>query len=249
MTIRLDLHVHSQRSVDGCMSIPDIVTQARQRGLQAVAICDHDIALETVPQYDDFLIIPGIEVSTERGHLLGLFITEQISTNRFDEAVHRIHALGGLAVIAHPFEHSRDMHRLDDVIDQLDGIEIWNGRADRKNKQANAMAFELAKQWRKPVTAGSDAHVPEEIGNGTAIIEVDAFDLPSIRQALLHGADEVQGKRGRSICVAKSQLRKRKRTNASIAAYGKWVLFAAKCFMEDCLTRKEKTHVIDCKAR
>ena len=249
MTIRLDLHVHSQRSVDGCMSIPDIVAQARQRGLQAVAICDHDIALETVPQYDDFLIIPGIEVSTERGHLLGLFITEQISANRFDEAVHRIHALGGLAVIAHPFEHSRDIHRLDDVIDQLDGIEIWNGRADRKNRQANAMAFELAKQWRKSVTAGSDAHVPEEIGNGTAIIEVDAFDLPCIRQALLHGAGEVQGKRGRSICVAKSQLQKRKRTNASITAYGKWALFAAKCFAEDCLTRKETTYVIDCKTR
>lgn len=82
------------------------------------------------------------------------------------------------------------------------------------------MAFELAKQWKKPVMAGSDAHVPEEIGNGTAIIEGDAFNLQSIRQALLHGAGEVQGKRGRSICVAKSQLRKRKRTNASIAAYG-----------------------------
>ena len=116
MTIRLDLHVHSQRSADGCMSISEIVAQARKRGLQGVAICDHDIAAETVPQYDDFLIIPGIEVSTDRGHVLGLFITEQISTNQMDEAVHSIHAHGGLAVIAHPFEHSQNIHRLDDVI-------------------------------------------------------------------------------------------------------------------------------------
>lgn len=247
MTIRLDLHIHSQRSVDGCMSIPDIVAQARQRGLQGIAVCDHDAALETVPQYDDFLIIPGIEVSTERGHVLGLFITEQISTSQFDEAVHMIHTQGGLAVIAHPFEHSLDIHRLDNVIEQLDGVEIWNGRADRKNKRANAMALELAKQWKKPVTAGSDAHIPEEIGNGIVTVEVDALDLLSVRQALLRGAAEVQGKRGRSICVAKSQLQKRKRTNAGIAAYGKWVLFAAKCFAEDCIRGKESDHVIDCK--
>lgn len=42
MTIRLDLHVHSQRSADGCMSISEIVAQARKRGLQGVAVCDHD---------------------------------------------------------------------------------------------------------------------------------------------------------------------------------------------------------------
>ena len=204
MTIRLDLHVHSQRSADGCMSISEIVAQARKRGLQGIAVCDHDIALETIPQYDDFLIIPGIEVSTNRGHVLGLFITEQISTNQLDEAVHSIHAQGGLAVIAHPFEHSQDVHRLDDVIEQLDGIEVWNGRADRKNKQANAMALELAKHWNKPVTAGSDAHIPEEIGNGAVILEVDALHLESVRQALLQGANQVQGKRGRSMCVAKS---------------------------------------------
>lgn len=50
-------------------------------------------------------------------------------------------------------------------------------RADRKNKQANAMALELAKHWNKPVTAGSDAHISEEIGNGVVILEVDALHL------------------------------------------------------------------------
>ena len=36
MTIRLDLHVHSQRSADGCMSISEIVAQARKRGLRGL---------------------------------------------------------------------------------------------------------------------------------------------------------------------------------------------------------------------
>lgn len=132
MELRLDLHIHSERSFDGCMSLSEIVALARERGLNGVAICDHDRVLESVPEYDDLLVIPATEVSTERGHLLGLFVTKPIETRQFSEAVTAIHAQGGLAVIAHPFEHSTDANRLDDVMSRLDGVEMWNSRADRK---------------------------------------------------------------------------------------------------------------------
>mgnify|MGYP002275126685 FL=1 len=72
MELRLDLHIHSERSFDGCMSLSEIVALARERGLNGVAICDHDRVLDEVPEFDDFLVIPATEVSTERGHLLGL---------------------------------------------------------------------------------------------------------------------------------------------------------------------------------
>ena len=42
MELRLDLHIHSERSPDGRMSLPQIAAAARARGLQGVAICDHD---------------------------------------------------------------------------------------------------------------------------------------------------------------------------------------------------------------
>lgn len=74
MELRLDLHIHSERSFDGCMSLSEIVALARERGLNGVAICDHDRVLDEVPEFDDFLVIPATEVSTERGHLLGLFV-------------------------------------------------------------------------------------------------------------------------------------------------------------------------------
>ena len=135
MELRLDLHIHSERSFDGCMSLSEIVALARERGLNGVAICDHDRVLDEVPEFDDFLVIPATEVSTERGHLLGLFVREPIETRKFSESVTAIHAQGGLAVIAHPFEHSTDANRLDDVMSRLDGVEIWNSRADRKNKK------------------------------------------------------------------------------------------------------------------
>ena len=249
MEIKLDLHVHSERSPDGCMQLDEIVSQARACGLQGIAVCDHDLALEHVTQYDDFVVIPGIEVSTERGHLLGLFVSQPIQTKQFDKAVDAIHACGGLAVMAHPFEHSQDAGRLDDVMHRLDGIEVWNGRADRKNKQANAMALALAKQWNKPVTAGSDAHVLEEIGNGAGVLHVDELTEEAVRRALLCGVPYVEGRRGRSVCVAKSQLTKRKKTHASTAAYMKWALFAAKCWIEDRITGEGERYVIDCKGR
>ena len=96
MELRLDLHIHSERSFDGCMSLSEIVALARERGLNGVAICDHDRVLDEVPEFDNFLVIPRPS-STERGHLLGLFVREPIETRKFSESVTAIHAQGGLA--------------------------------------------------------------------------------------------------------------------------------------------------------
>lgn len=185
MEVRFDLHIHSEHSPDGRMSLDEIVSCARAAGLQGVAVCDHDRALTETWDAPDFLLIPGIELSTDQGHLLGLFVTEQIEARELGAAIDAVHACGGLAVMAHPFERSCDAQRLDAYLDRLDGIEVWNGRADRKNPQANAMACALAQRAQKPVTAGSDAHLPEEIGNGVVTLEVDALTLPAVRAAHL----------------------------------------------------------------
>ena len=244
MELRLDLHIHSERSFDGCMSLDEIVALARARGLNGAAVCDHDRVLDRVPQYDNFLLIPATEVSTERGHLLGLFVTEAIETKRFDEALDAIHAQGGLAVMAHPFEHSTDAHRLDDVLNRLDGIEAFNSRADRKNRGANAMALALAKKWGKPITAGSDAHVPEEVGGGVTVLDVPELTLPAVRAALVQGARRLEGKRGRAMCVAHSQKTKREKTNAGAKSKVKGMLFTVKCALQDIITKEDGWHVI-----
>ena len=44
MEVRFDLHIHSEHSPDGCMPLDEIVSCARARGLQGVAVCDHDRA-------------------------------------------------------------------------------------------------------------------------------------------------------------------------------------------------------------
>ena len=77
MELRLDLHIHSERSFDGCMSLSEIVALARELGLNGVAICDHDRVLDEVPEFDDFLVIPATEVSTERGNVLKSIILQR----------------------------------------------------------------------------------------------------------------------------------------------------------------------------
>lgn len=79
----IDLHVHSNCS-DGTLSPTALVDYAREKGLAAIALTDHDTVdgLEEALQYADTLstpeVIPGIELSTEYAgrdiHMLGLYI-------------------------------------------------------------------------------------------------------------------------------------------------------------------------------
>ena len=140
---------------------------------------------------------------------------------------------------------STDANRLDDVMSRLDGVEIWNSRADRKNKSANAMARELAQKWKKPVTAGSDAHVPEEVGGGVTVLEADELSLSAVKAALLRGAKQVEGRRGRAMCVARSQKTKREKTNAGVKRRVNGMLFTVKCALQDFTTREDGWHVMD----
>lgn len=234
MEVKLDLHIHSVRSPDGCMELEEIVERAREAGLQGVAVCDHDLTMETVPEFPDFLVIPGVEVSTDRGHLLGLFVTKGIESRRAEEAVEEIHRQGGLAVLAHPFERRRDGDHILPVASRLDGLEVWNSRADRKHRQANAMAEAFAREHGLAPFAGSDAHVPQEVGNGVIRVEAEALTPEAVREALRRGTGQVvRRKESRAWYTAKSQLHKRRRTGAGALAYAKWGAFAVKCLLRD----------------
>lgn len=242
MELKLDLHIHSTASPDGRMSLGEIVERCKAAGLNGCAVCDHDHVLQEPLEEDGFLMVPAVEVSTEVGHLLGLFVTEEIGTRDFYTAAARIHAQGGLAVLAHPFEHHADEARfaaLLPLLHELDGIEVWNSRAERKIKNANALAEELAAEHHLRRFAGSDAHVPQEIGNACLTVEAEGLTLEAAKAALLRRDVAITGRRSPARYTAMSQLTKRKKTGASPAAYIKWGLFAAKCAAEDLLRKGE----------
>ncbi len=233
MKLKLDLHIHSQASPDGRMSLGEIVSKARAAGLNGIAVCDHDRVLAQAPEFPDFLLIPGVEVSTEYGHLLGLFVSAPVETHTFREAAAAIHAQGGLAVLAHPFEHSTDPDRIAPIVPLLDGVEVWNSRAERKNRQANAMAEDFARTHSLNRFGGSDAHVPQEVGRGFTQVETDAFTLDAVKAALTGGHTTVSGRTSPARYAAASQLTKRKKTGSTPLGYCKWALFALKCCLQD----------------
>lgn len=233
MKVKLDLHVHSDDSPDGRMTLPEIAAAARARGVDGVAVCDHDKIYTGPTEWDGVLLIPGVEFSTEYGHLLGLFVRQPIPYTGFRETVAALHAQGALAVLAHPFARTRDAGRFRPLIPLLDGVEVWNGRADRKNSQANAMAAAFAREAGLCPFGGSDAHVAQEVGNGITAVEVPERTLPALHQALKTGEAAVSGQRGKSWYVACSQHRKLQKTGASLKKQLKWAAFAGKCLWED----------------
>ena len=177
--------------------------------------------------------VPGVEVSTDAGHLLGWFVTEPVAARTLPEAVAEIHAQGGIAVLAHPFEHTTSPVRAKTASKYVDGVEVWNSRADRKNRRATAMAAEFADTHNLRGFAGSDAHTPREIGNGVTILNVDTLTPDSVKAAMLSGNVRTEGRRSKAVWTAVSQYTRRRKCKAGSLAYCKWAAFAVKCVLED----------------
>jgi len=231
MERKLDLHVHSQASPDGRMTLEEITAAARAKGLSGVAVCDHDAVLDHIPDTPGFLVIPGTEVSTDRGHLLGLFVTKPIREKDFFVAADAIRAQGGIAVLAHPYQ--KPGADPEDLAGHLDGVETQNSRAARKVPTANDLAAAFAHRHGLRPFAGSDAHVAEEIGGSVTVIDTKELTTEAVRAALLDGTARTEGTDGKSRHVAASQWTKLRKTRAGFGAYGKWLLFAAKCWLQD----------------
>jgi len=139
-----------------------------------MAITDHNTTKGafirgTVP---DFIIIPGIEISTDRGHLLGIGIQEPIVSKGIIAAIDEIHDAGGVAAIPHPGRlFSGAIQRYDDL--NVNAIEAINGRSfPAQNKKA---AF-IANGLNLATIGGSDAHFLWEVGSAFTISEAQTTD-------------------------------------------------------------------------
>lgn len=246
ITLRLDLHVHSERSFDSRMSRRDIAEAAKAAGLDGVAVCDHNVNPEynEIRRENGILFIPGIELYTECGHLLGLFVERQIETPKdimgkltLEEAVRRIHLAGGIAVMAHPYQKIGAEEHADKIASLCDGIEIFNSRAVSKRFDANKLASDMAKSKNiKCKTAGSDSHMKGELGGAVCVVRCMSESAEDIKQALISGSSDCSGKACRRTNIAKSQFiryRKAYRDGMPPKIKLKWAKLAAACVARD----------------
>ncbi len=188
MTVKADLHVHTIYSADSLITPKDLVFYAKRRGLTAVAITDHDTiegSLRIARETKDFLVIPGIEVSSQHGHIVGLNVHSVVPKRlSAEETIDRIHAQGGIAIACHPFAFFKGSLGKN-VSAKFDAIESINARAFPFH-HSNRKAEEAAEKLGLSQVAGTDAHYGPQIGCGYTVIDAEP-NVESIAEAIRAG--------------------------------------------------------------
>jgi predicted metal-dependent phosphoesterase TrpH len=186
--MKVELHCHTLLSRDSRMGYDAIIRRVQAAGLDAIAITDHNKiegALE-LARRAPFPVIVGEEVRTSEGEIIGYFLKEWIPPRLTpEETIRRIRAQGGLINIPHPFDSLRSSvikrPALYRIVEQADMLEVMNARVLKKVE--NEYAEQFAKHIGKPAVAGSDAHIPYEIGR--AVVEIESVaDAQSFLAAL-----------------------------------------------------------------
>jgi len=165
-----DLHIHTIFS-DGLLLPEKVVKLAMARGMDGIAITDHDTingiepALKYKKLFKDFHVIPGIEFGTiyndEEVHILGYFIdykskkiieaTEELRANRIKRGmkiVEKLNSLGIKLSYAEVKEYSKD--------DYIGRPHIANAMVNKGYVKDIKEAFE------KYLNRGKEAYVQRE---------------------------------------------------------------------------------------
>jgi predicted metal-dependent phosphoesterase TrpH len=209
----IDPHIHSTYSEDSTVTVKDIVKHSCKIGLDAIAIADHnslrgsEVALKEFGGRNDLVIIPAMEVSTTKGHIVALGISEEIPKGLApDETVELIRIQGGIAVAAHPFVTYREGIFTRVKFVDVDAMETLNSRYIFG--YSNWRARKLAKEKNIPQIGASDAHFLGAIGSCVTELEAD-FSVDSIIEGILSGKTNVFGDRTPLPLILKEVINKK----------------------------------------
>jgi hypothetical protein len=124
-----DFHLHTRFS-DGVVSPCDLVLAGRRRGLDVIAVTEHNavfpsrIARACAARLADApIVLTGEEVTTLELHLLALGVEVDVDARASTaEVIDAVHAQGGVAIVAHP---TRRFHAAAEAVcDRFDGVEV-----------------------------------------------------------------------------------------------------------------------------
>ena len=191
--ILADLHMHTDHSHDCSVPVAELLEYAEGQGLGAIGITDHNVftgaqeALE-LSRRRKLTVIPGEEIKTEKGEVIGLFLEEAIERGLpMADTIAAIREQGGVVYLPHPFDR---LHTIPDAptlhrhLPEIDVFEVYNARLLFEGFNDEALRF--ARKYNLTMGAGSDAHVLQ--GVGTGLVRMRAFEnaaefLISLRSA------------------------------------------------------------------
>jgi hypothetical protein len=170
-SFRIDLHVHSLLSGDSPADPEECIVRAIEFGIQGLAFTEHYSYAASEPlepligRYRDrILILRAVEFSVAEGHCLVFGVDTDRLCEQYvpaEELVQEVNRAGGVVIPSHPY---RGGSGLGDLAMTLPGIAAIEGHNGCNNHALNQRAIQAARRLHIPVTGGSDAHRPEEVG-------------------------------------------------------------------------------------
>ncbi|WP_339820215.1 CehA/McbA family metallohydrolase [Paenibacillus sp. FSL R7-0216] len=193
-----DLHAHTVHS-DGSYTVSEALASCREKGLDFLALTDHNTASQnrfSVAQEETLLLIPGVEMTSYKGHanLLGhpdaltdfRVLTPEAAAKELRQAQEK----GALVSLNHPFCPDCPWELGFDV--PFDAIEVWNGPWRELNETAVAWWQQrLAEGQRIVAVGGSDTHRDDPFvrhGVPTAHVYVAEETVAAVLDAVRRGA-------------------------------------------------------------
>jgi glycosyltransferase involved in cell wall biosynthesis len=197
--VHVDLHMHTDHSPDCATPAGLLLETAKERGLGAIAITDHNEisgaleAEEIAKRIGGIKVIVAEEVKTAReGEVIGLFLRERIDRGMsMEETIAEIRRQGGLVYVPHPFDrlHSvPDYEHLLEIVEDIDILEVFNPRVAFSAFNEEAVRF--ARKYSIVPGAGSDSHVAQ--GLGSVKVRLRDFDGPQEFLESMREADIVR---------------------------------------------------------
>jgi predicted metal-dependent phosphoesterase TrpH len=201
----IDLHAHTFPLSDDSFLGPDeLVEQAKAVGLDGVCLTEHDFAWEPTKARElarrhNFLVIPGIEVNTEDGHMLVFGLDRYIDgMHRMRELATLVEQAGGVIIAAHPYRRLMPFYPADDELWSLAleraaaspafqhvcALEAINGHG---SQHENLFAWQLCARLSLPGIGGSDAHHVREVGICATRFQQPVYDVGDLVRELKAG--------------------------------------------------------------
>jgi predicted metal-dependent phosphoesterase TrpH/glycosyltransferase involved in cell wall biosynthesis len=181
--ILCDLHMHTEHSHDCTVPVAELLDYAETQGLGAIAITDHNAfggAREAaeLARGRRLTVIPGEEVKTDAGEVIGLFLENEIPRGMsMGDTIAAIREQNGIVYLPHPFDR---LHTIPDAptlhrhLAEIDVFEVYNARLLFEGFNDEALRF--ARKYNLTMGAGSDAHVLQ--GVGTGLVRMRGFQTP-----------------------------------------------------------------------
>jgi len=188
--LKLDLHIHTQYSEDATGSLKNLIKILQKKGINGMAITDHNTvegALKAIKiKTKDFVIIPGVEISTKDGHLIALNIKQNIQKHlSVEETVEKIIDIGGIPIAPHLFRNMSGIkkEKFKNIKSKVNAIEVFNSCS---LPQTNLKTAKIAKEFSLGGTGGSDSHDPIYAGYAYTTINTTDINIDSILSEIMN---------------------------------------------------------------